>query len=165
VRLAKDKPELTLEHSLKNTGKRTIETSVYNHNFFVIDGQPTGPEIRTTFPFDIQTNGLGRDDLAAVRGNQVVYLREFKKGEHVYSGNLRGFGNDAKDYDIKIENRKTGAGVRITGDQPLSKIAFWASSTTSCPEPYIQLRAEPGREFNWKIRYAFYTFPLPTADK
>jgi hypothetical protein len=165
VRLPKGKPELVLEHRLKNNGKRTIETSVYNHNFFMIDGQPTGPAILTTFPFRIQTDGLGRDDLAQARGNQVVYLRELQQGEHVFSSNLRGYGNSARDYNIKIENRKSGAGVGITGNRPLSQLAFWASATTSCPEPYIQVRAEPGAEFTWKITYTFYTFPPSTEVK
>src|ERR1035437_763678 len=43
VRLVKDKPELVLSHILKNTGSRTIETDVYDHNFFMIDKYPTGP--------------------------------------------------------------------------------------------------------------------------
>jgi hypothetical protein len=166
LRLTKGKPELVLEHSLKNTGKRTIETNVYNHNFFVIDKQPTGPEIVTTFPFDIQIQGgLGKEGLAEIRGNQLIYLRELNKGEHVFNNDVQGFGSSAKDYDFRIENRKSGAGVRITSDQPLSKIVFWASSTTSCPEPYIQLRAEPGKEFKWKIFYEFYTIPASAANK
>ena len=32
-----------LEHRLKNTGRKPIATSVYNHNFFTLDRQPTGP--------------------------------------------------------------------------------------------------------------------------
>ncbi len=163
VRLPKGKPELVLEHRLKNTGKRTIETDVYNHNFFVMDGQPTGPATLTTFPFRIQTEGMGRDDLAQVRGKQLVYLRELQKGEHVFSPDLRGYGNHETDYNINIQNLKTGAGVGITANRPLSKLAFWASATTSCPEPYIQVHAEPGEEFTWKITYTFYTFPPSMA--
>ena len=45
VQLTNDKPELVLFHTLKNTGTRTIETSVYDHNLFVIDKQPIGPGI------------------------------------------------------------------------------------------------------------------------
>lgn len=37
---------------------------------------------------------------------------------------------------IRIENHKTGAGVRITCDRPLSKFVFWVSSITLCPAPY-----------------------------
>ena len=43
ISLTKDKPELVLFHTLKNTGSRTIETDVYDHNFFVIDRHPIGP--------------------------------------------------------------------------------------------------------------------------
>ncbi len=43
VELVKDKPELLLTHTLTNTCGHTIETSAYDHNFFVIDQQPIGP--------------------------------------------------------------------------------------------------------------------------
>lgn len=49
VRLSKGKPELVLEHSLKNTGNKPIQTSVYDHNFFIIDKQPTGPTVNIQF--------------------------------------------------------------------------------------------------------------------
>jgi len=42
LRLVKGKPEMVLEHSLKNTGSRPIRTTVYNHNFLVLDNQPPG---------------------------------------------------------------------------------------------------------------------------
>jgi hypothetical protein len=42
--LTKGKPEMVIQHALKNTGKKTINTTQYNHNFFVLDGQPTGPD-------------------------------------------------------------------------------------------------------------------------
>ena len=61
------------------------------------------------------------------------------------------------DYDIKIENHKTGAAVRITGDQPISKFIFWSASTTVCPEPFIKIKVDPGKEFSWGIKYEFYT--------
>src|SRR5579859_4146941 len=53
VRLVKGKPEMLLEHALKNTGSKTIDGNVYNHNFFVIDHQPTGPDFAVKFPFQI----------------------------------------------------------------------------------------------------------------
>jgi hypothetical protein len=159
VRLIKGKPQLVLEHSLKNTGDKTINTSVYNHNFFTIDHQPTGPAIEIKFPFNVQATGKGFGDIAQVSSNKITYLRELNKNESVFSSGLSGFSNNKKDYDFRIENNQTGAGVRITSDQSLVKIVYWASSTTSCPEPYIQLQAEPGQEIQWKIYYEFYTMP------
>ena len=163
VRLIKGKPQLVLEHSLKNTGRKTISTSVYNHNFFTIDNQPTGPDIVIKFPFNIQATGQGIGDIAQVRDNKITYLRELKKGEQIFSSGLKRFSDDIKDYDFRIENMKSGAGVRITSDQPLLKLLFWACSTTSCPEPYIKLLAEPGKEVRWKIFYEFYNFPKATS--
>lgn len=157
VQLIKDKPELVISHTLRNTGNRTIETSVYDHNFFVIDKQPIGPGFIVKFPFDLIGEGIGIGDMAEIEGNQIFLLREVKGSEFVFCSSLDGFGESAKDYDIRIENQNTGAGVRITCDQPLVKLAFWCCPTTLCPEPYIKIKASPGQEFSWVLRYEFYT--------
>jgi len=158
VRLAKGKPELLLEHRLKNTGKRVIETQVYNHNFFVIDGQPSGPDFTVHFPFEPKAV----DDFkksAEIRASSSSTCGNWPRGEFVFSP--AGLWKSAQDYDIRIENRKTGAGVRIQGDRPLSDLLFWSVRTTLCPEPYITLKVDPGQESSWVITYTFYTVPKP----
>lgn len=45
---------LVLEHILKNTGKGIMDMYVYNHNFFVLDGAPTGKATVITLPFKPQ---------------------------------------------------------------------------------------------------------------
>jgi len=157
VQLIKDKPEMVLSHTLKNRGTRTIETTVYDHNFFTIDNQQVGPGLSVTFPFIITGEGLGFGELAKIDGSKIVFLRKLNEGENVFCGALKGFGTSEKDYDIRIENQNTGAGVRITCDQPLFKLVFWSCSTTACPEPYIKIKVDPGEEFSWKINYQFYT--------
>jgi hypothetical protein len=158
VTLLDGKPALLLEHSLKNTGQKSIETSVYNHNFFTIDGQQTGPDIKVSYPFNIKVEGKGFGDLALASNKSITYSRPLEKGENVYTPGVLGFANTPEDYDISIENLKTKAGVRITSDQSLEKLVFWACSTTSCPEPYIRIEAKPGQETRWNIEYEFYTF-------
>lgn len=155
VGLGDDAPQMVIEHSLKNTGKRVIETNVYNHNFFVIDGQPSGPDFSLTFPFELKAKRSLRD-LAETRGKQLTYLKEMPVGQSTYT-ELEGFGDSPKDFDIRVENRKVGAGVRVTGDRPLSKMVFWSIRTTLCPEAYIEMKIEPGREFTWRLKYDFYT--------
>jgi hypothetical protein len=159
VRLIKGKPQMVLIHTLKNTGNRTIETSVYDHNFFVIDKQPVGPGIEISFPFKLAGEGRGFGDLAKTDGNKIIFLKNLKSNESVYTAGLTGFSASSQDYDIRIENRVTGAGVRITCDKPFLKLVFWSCSTTACPEPYISIKAEPGEEFSWTIKYEFYTIP------
>ncbi|CAG5008490.1 hypothetical protein DYBT9275_04282 [Dyadobacter sp. CECT 9275] len=159
VRLVKNKPQLVLEHSLKNTGTRAIETSTYNHNFFMIDQEPTGPGITTTFPFTVAAEGKGFGTIANASGNSITYARALEKGENVFTSGVKGLGNQASDYNINIENKKTGAGVKIIGDKPIEKLVFWSCPTTSCPEPYIKLSAKPGEEVKWQISYEFYAKP------
>jgi hypothetical protein len=155
IRLPRNKPGMTIEHTLHNRGRRAIETSQYNHNFFVIDGQPTGPDSVVTFPFAPRAT---RDlkDMAELRGTALHYLRELEPGQSVFT-ELEGYGGTARDYDIRIENRKAGAGVRIRGDRPIEKLVYWSIRTTTCPEPYIGLRIAPGKKADWKIEYDFYT--------
>ena len=159
VQLLKDKPVLVLTHRLTNRGKRPIETDVYNHNFFMINNQPTGPGFTVEFPFNLTGEFRNGADIAEIHNNMIILRRELARGETIYCGKLEGFSDSNKDYDIKVENHKTGAGVRITCDCPLSKIVFWSCPTTLCPEPYIQIKVEPGKEFSWKIFYEFYTVP------
>nr|WKN39000.1 hypothetical protein K4G66_09830 [Tunicatimonas sp. TK19036] len=157
VRFIPGKPQMVLEHRLKNTGKKPLETTVYNHNFFIIDGEPTGPNIVTSFPFSVQAEGRGFGDIIVAQDSSLMYQRPLTDKENVYTDGLQGFGPTADDYDIRIENTKTGAGVHITADQPLLKFVYWACATTACPEPYLQVKAAPGEDFTWNITYEFFT--------
>jgi len=60
---------------------------------------------------------------------------------------------------VRVENRKTGAGLRQVGDRAMSKLAFWSIRTTVCPEAFIDVKVEPGSEMNWQTLYEFYTLP------
>ena len=104
VRLTKGKPQLVLEHSLKNTGTKIIESSVYEHNFYMIDGKPAGPDFTVKFPFDVRATA-DLKGMAETRGKEFTYLKELPKGPSVYTA-LEGFGNTPKDYDIRVENRR-----------------------------------------------------------
>ena len=157
VRLAPGKPELILEHYLKNTGQKRIATSVLDHNFLVIDQQPTGPGFSATFPYEIKGDRDLRG-LAEIRGNKIVYLKPVGDGQQAAT-NVLGYRDDAKDYDIRVENDKTRAGVRIQGNRPLSRLFFWSVPTTVCPEAYIDINLQPGEEFSWAMNYDFYSLP------
>lgn len=153
ITLPEGKPVMLIEHTLRNTGGKTIETNQYNHNFFTIDRAPTGPDFSVGFHFTPRaTQDL--QGLAAIKGNELVFQRELKPGESVFSA-LGGHSGKVRDYDITIENAKTGTGVRITSDIPLAKLNFWAIRTTICPEPFIDVVIAPGQQKRWTYRYEF----------
>jgi hypothetical protein len=142
---------------LRNTGTTTIETDVYNHNFFVIDNQPTGPDFIVKFPFAIKGTFEGKPEKGAFSGSNIIYKRMIEKGEFLGVFPVTGYGSTMNDYDFRIENKKTGAGVRITGDKPLTRLNFWSAPSTICPEPFVGIKVEPGKEVSWRITYEFYS--------
>ncbi len=151
VKLSKDKPQLILSHSLKNTGTKRIETKVYDHNFFVIDKQPTGPGFVVTFPFEL--TGNTQTEFVKFNGNELIFLKELGRRSVSFKDLSNG---KPANYDLRIENRRTKAGVRITADRPVSKLVFWAAGKTLCPEPYIDITIDPSEEFTWNITYDYY---------
>ena len=220
VRLTKGKQQMTIDHTLKNTGTKAISTNVYNHGFFMLDSQPTGPDITVTFPFDA-TAVRPMTPVADVKGKQIVYLQELQtnpnqggRGAPPAAGAPAGTGTppavaapaaaavpsdataagagpapganagrgggrggraaggpptgassviegfsttDPKDFDIRVEDHKTGAGVRLTADRPLWKVNFWSTRATVCPEAYVEVKADPGKETSWRLTYDFYS--------
>jgi hypothetical protein len=94
--------------------------------------------------------------LVASQGNKLVYSKVLE-GAECYQASFTGFGTDATDNDIRIENRKTGAGVHIKGDRPLTRFGYWSIRTVVSPEPYIDLNIAPGQEFAWTYTFDYYT--------
>jgi hypothetical protein len=158
VRLVSGKPEMLLEHSLKNTGALGIRTRVYNHNFLALDRQPPGPGLVITVPFRIQTKQPPDKKLAEIQGNQIVYLRMLEN-EDIAATSLQGFSDSPKDNDIRIENERLGAGMRITGDRPLSSESLWSIRAVMAMEPFVSVEIEPAKEFTWNSTYSYYTLP------
>lgn len=158
VRLKKNQNVMVIEHALKNTGTKPIVTSQYDHNFFVIDGQPSGPGNRVQFTFPLKPDNFNSGGAVQVQGKEISYLKELQTGQSAF-GEFTGFGATASDYDIRLEHGKAGAGVHITGSLPLSKLVFWSIRTTFCPEAYVDLNIAPGAEMKWTYTYEFYDLP------
>jgi len=157
VKLTKGKPELLLRHTLENKGTAELETDVYNHNFFVIDNQPTGPDFIVKFPFVPQGELKGKTDKGSIEGQNIVYHDVIQKGEYFAVSPLTGYASTMADHDLRIENKRTKAGVRIIGDKPIVRFVYWSAAATLCPEPYINVKVQPGESMTWSIRYELYT--------
>jgi hypothetical protein len=156
VRLVAGKPEMLLEHRLKNTGRRAIHSSVYNHNFLVLDHQPPGPDFSLTLPFAIHSPHPPNKNLAEIRGNQVVYLKTLAARD-VVSTPMLGFSDNPQDNEIRIENHRVGAGMLIRGNRPLSDLNLWSIRSVLAVEPFVAMNIDPGSEFTWEVSYQYYT--------
>ncbi len=155
IRLVNGEHRMLIEHSLKNTGSKPIDTEQYNHNFFVMNSQPTGPGVTVTFPFSLKPiKPFPSNSAASFEGGRISYNTELQKGQQA-AAQFEG----APQYRIELEHAQAGAGVRIEGDRPIQKIVFWSIRSTFCPEPYIDVSAGPAAESQWTYTYTFYRLP------
>jgi len=154
LHLAKHSPVLILDHALKNEGREPMEILVFNHDFFVLDQATTGPGLEARFPFTpVADRPLTTG--ARIEGQRIVFDREFKTGESVYTL-LNGYKADPSHFDFTVEDTRTGVGVQQTASLPLDRLVFWSNARTICPEGYVRIRIEPGKTAHWSIRYRFF---------
>ncbi|HTF20162.1 MAG TPA: hypothetical protein VK658_18960 [Chryseolinea sp.] len=153
--LTPGKPELVIQYRLLNTGSTPIETNVFNHNFFVMDEQPTGPDFTVAFPFAPIGDPKGKSTAGVLDGKVIRYREQLNKGEFFAVAPLTGFGSSAVDYNLLVSNTKTKMSVRIVGDQPIVKFVYWSAARTLCPEPFNHVAVDAGKEQQWTITYTF----------
>ncbi|MEO8896352.1 MAG: hypothetical protein ABI450_10770, partial [Rhizomicrobium sp.] len=59
------------------------------------------------------------------------------------------------DYDMHVENTKTGAAVRVTADQPMTRLNIWSIRSVMAVEPYIDIALAPGAVKRWTYTYRY----------
>ena len=153
VSLVPGKPQMTIAHVLKNTGKKDIVTTVYCHNFLTLS--PGSEHMVITAPFAWSAEKPLQPELVKLDGKTILYLAPIPPGVTTISL-MNGFGDHASDYDFTVTNSKTGFGQRIRADQPLSQINFWSIRTTFSWEPYIAISLKPGETKRWTYTYDYF---------
>jgi hypothetical protein len=156
LQLEKNQPIMVMQHRMKNTGTKVIDTDVYEHDFFMLDNAPTGPGMVVHFAFEPKaTRPLQHG--GEIVGKDLIYHEELDAtGRGAVTSFLTGFSNSPSDYDFTLENRNTGVGVEQSGDSPMSNFNFWSVRTTIAPEAYVHLHILPGQTQSWTIRYRFF---------
>ena len=153
VRLTPGKPQLIIEDRLTNTGKKAIDTTVYNHHFMTLSPGEDGVELEA--PFKLTNARPMPADVVKFDGNRMRYLRGLTGQEQVAS-DLTGFTNAVSDNDFKITATKTGYGVRIRADQPVSRLLWWSVPSTMGIEPYMDIKLKPGETKSWSHTMDYY---------
>jgi hypothetical protein len=148
--LVPGKPELRITHRLRNAGRKSISTTVYDHNFLKIIAGNGG--ITVTFPFAPTAANPPPADLMRVQGNSLIYLRSMASKERI-SFPVVGFGKTVADYDFTITGGK--ASVRVQGDQPITRLNIFSIDRVQSVEPYIDVNIGPGSTKTWTYTYTF----------
>jgi hypothetical protein len=152
VSLVPGKPQLKIEHVLRNTGGKPIAGLVFDHNFTRWDNATPGPDYSMHFAFDVQPAEPIGDKPVAVTARSVTFTRALQ-GRESMRVLVKGFGVDAKDYDFGFENSRLRMGLRVTGDQPLTQAVIWSNRAVFAIEPFISYDIAPGTEHRWNYTY------------
>jgi hypothetical protein len=147
--------ELIIAHTLANTGKKQIHTDHYNHNFFNVDGDAVGTNYTLQFLFEPKADKPKERfaELVKMKG-KALYLSGPLDTGTIYGG-IVGFDSTANTNGFTMHHWKSNVSVEVTGDKPLKQFNLWGMKTTICPEPFIELKIEPGKRESWTWKYVF----------
>lgn len=142
---------LRLQHKLTNIGAKTIDTAVYDHDFFMLDNQITGPGFVVHLGFP-PTPDKPFPSSATINGNDIVFHEPTSPSPQAY---LTGYKNQIDAYRITVEDTNAHVAVEQTSTSPISRFYFWSTLKTVCPEAYIAIHVAPGQTQSWAIQYRF----------
>jgi hypothetical protein len=147
------KPTLLIQDRLTNTGKKPIDTTVYNHHFMTLSDGEDGVELQA--PFTLAHTRPMPADVVKFDGKRMTYLRGLTGQEQVAS-DLTGFGASASDNDFRVTATRTGYGVRIRADRPVTRLLWWSVPSTMGIEPYMDVKLKPGETMQWTHTLDYY---------
>ena len=138
---------------LLNLGPESIETSVYNHNFWTLGQKHIGPDTLIDFPFRPAGKWRAPYDCVRLTESGIRFSRILENGETVAMDCLQSKSKYTDGYGFTLANAKNGSAVEAVCNRPMEYMKIWANHRIACPEPYIHLRLFPGEAANWNIDY------------
>jgi hypothetical protein len=147
ITLPPGRPQLVISHVLRNTGTKPIVTSVYDHNFVILDPGQAGMKVMLPFA----PAPLAATTRLKAEGNTITWpqaLEERQSGYAILS-------QTPQPYDFTVTDTKTGASIRAQADRPASQYRLWSIKTVMSLEPYVALDVPPGGETRWTYTYTY----------
>ena len=154
IDVAANAPEVTISHRLKNTGAKPLTTTVYNHNFFNVDGDPVGPNYGITFEAAPKAAEPKERfaEVVTLDGKELRLAKSLDRGS-IWSV-LTGFGGGSNQRFV-LRHAPTGVRVRVSQTAPFDRFVVWGVKTCLCPEPFQTIKLGPGEETTWSVAYRF----------
>ena len=146
---------LRIAHALTNRSALPLDTYVYCHNFFILDGAPTGRATRFEFPWRPIGDWRAPYDSVRLTERGIAFERDLAPDETVFMGNLRPTPQVRDGYRFTLRNEDNGLSVEAACDRPMEYAVFWSNADVSCLEPYLPLHLDPGQTAHWTLDYRF----------
>lgn len=128
---------LVIRYRLKNTGRKSIVIEQYNHNWFRLGDEPTGPHHRLDAPFVLE-EGLTLDEPQTEPTYRMA-------PQQVPADRNR----------ATLRNTTNGQWVEFSGDFAVNRFALFADPGTYSPEVFGHWEISPGETAAWSRTYRF----------
>jgi hypothetical protein len=145
--LVPGKPQLTIAHTLRNTGTKPITSSVYDHNFITLN--PGQADMKVTLPY--APGALAATTRLKADGNTITWPQALEERQSGY--NI--FEEKPHPYDFTVTDNRTGASVHAQADVPSTQYRLWSIKTVMSVEPYAAINVAPGAEQRWTYTYTY----------
>ncbi|AMO55215.1 hypothetical protein [Endozoicomonas montiporae] len=143
----------TMAHELENTGKKAIDTTVFNHHFFVIDDRIVDEQYQVIFPFTpAKRNKESRIELS---DDSLQLLSAIDDDDRMFVP-LTGFSDTSDHHQFRVHHNELNRGIDVQVDQPLSRLVVWANDKSLSPENFIEVKVPVGESFSWTADYRVY---------
>ncbi|WP_411896136.1 hypothetical protein [Winogradskyella sp. A2] len=145
-----------IKYYLKNTGKKTIITNEYVHNFMSINKALISEDYKLILNFNMNPQ-LFRDtvnpDLVVTFEDNKINFKSKPKSDFFFS-NLSG--GKLVDAQWKLENLKNNIGISEKGDFKTNTINLWGTGHVISPELFIDINLKAGASKSWTRTYTIY---------
>jgi len=145
-----------IRYHLQNTGKKTIQTNEYNHNFLAINKELIGSDYILKFPFNINTElfsaTVNPEEKVEFNENGISFNSSPK--EQFFFSNLSG-GKDVP-ANWELINTRSKIGISETGSFKTNKINLWGWQHVISPELFFDINVKPGQSIKWSRTYHVY---------
>jgi hypothetical protein len=142
-----------IKYYLRNTGKKTISTNEYNHNFLAINKDLIGTNYLLKFPFQINpelleatVNPEGKVDI----GQKEITFNG-TPNEQFFFSNLSG--GETVDAAWELINIKNKIGISEKGSFKTSKVNLWGWKHVISPELFFDFSVEANQAVEWSRTY------------
>ena len=135
-----------IDRTLENTGRNTLSTRHYNHNFIRIDDHPIGPDYSVELAFPVMSE-KPLPPPAVIEGNAVRWTVPIRNA-FFWSG-FTGNATDNPAHNAFTLRHAGGCAVRYVTDAPLHEFRLFSTSHAMCPEPFTRLVVAPGSTVRW----------------
>lgn len=149
-RIDPNSPTLSITYDFTNTGKRTMLIEQYNHNWFNFANTTIDNAYHIQSGFEINCRPW---PWFTQKGRHLSINNPINQGSYSPSSST----STPENNWLKLGHNRTGMSVTISGDFPVSLLAFYTQDDAICPEVYITQLLASTQSWTWKRTYKFKT--------